>query len=273
MSVQEAGAQRLAGRLLDLATNEPLKAGILTLRLSGIGPIAHTLTDDNGNWAFDLPRPGVYFVEAQRIGYESWIAGPLNVVEGDDLAFLYHVRPKPIELDPIEVSVEATRHHLEIEGFYERQRADFGTFLGPEEIEKKRAPRISDLLLGLPGVRLVSMGTGSVGGRFIQLRGSSISQGGVCRPRIFVDGLLYAKGDSKPIERTEGQETDLEQILEVLDQGLSIDDIAPPSDLAGVEVYRSATQVPVQFGGTSVETLCGVIVFWTKRGTPVRRGG
>jgi hypothetical protein len=245
---------------------------VLTLRLSGVGPVGSAFTDDDGSWTFQLPRPGVYFLEAQRIGYETWIAGPLNVAEGDDLLFIYHLRPKPIELDPIEVTVAATRRHLETAGFYERQRSDFGTFLGPEEIARKRAPRITDLLMGLPGVRMVSMTTGSVGGRFIQLRGSSISQGGVCRPRIFVDGLLYAKGDSKPIERREGEETELDEIMEALDQGLSIDDIAPPSDLAGVEVYRSAVQVPVQFGGTSVETLCGVIVFWTKRGT-ARMGG
>jgi hypothetical protein len=67
----------------------------------------------------------------------------------------------------------------------------------------------------------------------------------------------------------EGEETDLEdEVEDVEDQGLNLDDIGPPSDIAGIEVYRSATQVPVRFGGTSLETLCGVIVIWTRRGTP-----
>lgn len=52
----------------------------------------------------------------------------------------------------------------------------------------------------------------------------------------------------------------------VLDQSLGLDDIGPPGDVAAIELYRSANQVPVRFGGTSVETLCGVIVVWTKRG-------
>ncbi len=187
--------------------------------------------------------------------------------------FIYRLRPKPIEMDPIEVSVSATRRHLELAGFYERQRSDFGTFLGPEQIERKRAPRITDLLQGLPGVRLVAMNAGSTGRRFIQLRGSNLSQGGVCRPRIFVDGLLYALGDSRPKDRFDDPATETaEEIFEELDQGLGIDDIGPPSDLAGIEIYRSAIQVPVQFGGTSVQTLCGVIVVWTKRGIQRPRG-
>lgn len=269
--IEDAGAQRLHGRLLDLISNAPLEAGVLTLRLAGGGPVGTVFTEKDGGWSFQVPRPGVYFLEAQRMGYETWIAGPLELAAEDDLMFVYHLRPKPIEMDPIEVSVAASRRHLEVAGFYQRQRSDFGTFLGPEEIARRRAPRITDLLLGLPGVRLVSMTTGSVGRRFIQLRGSSLSQGGACRPRIFVDGLLYALGDSKPIPRREGEETEMEEIMEALDQGLSIDDIGPPSDLAGIEIYRSATQVPVQFGGTSVHTLCGVIVIWTKRGTPQGR--
>jgi hypothetical protein len=60
--------------------------------------------------------------------------------------------------------------------------------------------------------------------------------------------------------------------LERLGPGLSLDDIGHPSTIAAIEVYRSATQVPVQFGGASVETLCGVIVVWTRTGR-LRTGG
>ena len=52
---------------------------------------------------------------------------------------------------------------------------------------------------------------------------------------------------------------------------LNIDDIAHPSSIAGIEVYRSGAQVPVRFGGGGMETQCGVIVVWTKVGQ-MRRG-
>jgi hypothetical protein len=268
-NAEAASAQRIRGQLRDLVSDVPLEAGVLILRAADSVPLRTVFSDENGDWVLELPGPGVFYIEATRFGYQPWVAGPLEVKEGDDLDSVYHLWPQPIEMDPIEVSVRATRRHLQTAGFYERQRADFGFFLGPEQIEKRRSPRITDLLQGLPGVRLMSTSTGSVGGRFVVLRGSSISQGGSCRPRIFVDGLLYAKGDSRPVDRVEGEEMELDEILEVVDQGLSLDDIGPPGDIAGIEIYRSAIQVPVQFGGTSVGTLCGAIVIWTRRG--VRR--
>lgn len=268
-----AGAQRIRGRLTDLVSDAPLQAGLLTLRNADSLELATTISDQDGNWVFEFPGPGVYFIEATRFGYQTWVAGPLEVTAEDDLDSMFRLWPQPFELDPIEVSVQATRRHLQVEGFYDRQRADFGFFLGPEEIEKRSATRLTDLLRSLPGVNMVSLSTGSVGARFIQLRGSSLSQGGLCRPRIFVDGLMYAKGDSRPIDRVEGEETELDEMLEVVDQGLSLDDIGPTSDIAGIEIYRSGTQVPVQFGGSSVQTLCGVIVIWTRRGTRRLEGG
>ena len=268
-----ASAQRIRGRLLDLVSNVPLEGGELTLRAADSVPVSTAFTDENGNWVFELPGPGLFYIEATRFGYQSWVAGPLEVKAEDDLNSVYRLWPQPFQMDPIEVSVQATRLHLQTAGFYQRQRADFGHFLGPEQIERRRVPRLTDLFQGMPGVTLTSMTTGSAGARFVQLRGSSLSQGGFCRPRVFVDGLMYAKGDSRPVDRVEGEETELDQMQEVVDQGISLDDIGPPSDIAGIEVYRSATQVPVQFGGTSVETLCGAIVIWTRRGTIRRRPG
>ena len=61
-------------------------------------------------------------------------------------------------------------------------------------------------------------------------------------------------------------------VFERMDQAQSIDDIGHPSTIAAIEVYRSAVQVPVQFGGASVETLCGVIAIWTRTGR-MRGGG
>lgn len=262
-------AQRLSGRLLDLTSNLPLEAGVVTLRMADQTVVHSTLTDERGYWTFELPGPGTYYVEAARIGYEAWLAGPLEVAGEQELLSTYHLRPQPILLDPIEVTVEATRRHLEMSGFYRRQRADFGTFLGPDDIEKRgRSPRLTDLLLGLPGVRLVTLGQGSAGARFVQLRGSNLSHGSLCRPRVYVDGILFALGDSRPVPRDEDPATEFqEEIFERMDQGLSLDDVGGPEDIAGIEIYRSASQVPVQFGGTSVHTLCGVIVIWTKRGT------
>lgn len=268
-----ASAQHLRGRLLDLESKEPLVAGFVTLMGMDGSALATAVSDRQGAWVLAVPGPGSYYVAAKRVGYRPWVAGPLEVKRSDELSSLFHLERLPVTLDPVEVRAQATRRFLEVAGFYDRQRADFGHYITPEEIDKRHAARITDLLAALPGVTIVAPANGNVGPLSIKLRGSNLSEGGLCRPRIFVDGLLYARGDARPKRRDNGQsiERAIEDEIQRLDQGLSIDDIGHPSIIAAIEVYRSATQVPVQFGGTSVETLCGVIVVWTRSGRPPAR--
>lgn len=267
--IQSAGAQRLRGRLLDLDTDQPLVAGLLTLMTADRASLITAVTDTGGYWEFEIPAAGFYFIAARRLGYQPWLAGPVEATPGADVDFVFHLRRLAIQLTPVEVSAEAVRRYLAATGFYDRQRADFGFFLTPERIERRQASRITDLLTGLPGVRLITPSVGSAGPRSVQLRGSNLSQGTICRPRVFVDGIIYAQGDARPRTLREGTpetERAAEQIRR-MEQGVSLDDIGHPSTIAAIEIYRSATQVPVQFGGTSVETLCGVIVVWTRSGT------
>lgn len=266
-ATRSAEAQRLSGRLLDLVTNQPISYGMVTLMpAEGRGNRA-VLADNEGNWSIEVPGPGSYYVAAKRLGYQPWVSGPITIGPQDDLHSAFRLRPLPVMLDPVEVSGVATRHYLELAGFYERQKSNFGHFMTPEQVDKRRATRVTDLLLGLPGVQLVPMTTGSSGPQFVQLRGGTLSRGGICRPRVYVDGLMFARGDSRPLRLvTEATEMAVEEQIQRVDQGLSLDDIGPPSTIAAIEVYRTATQVPVRFGGTSVETLCGVIVIWTRTG-------
>jgi len=265
---QAAGAQHVRGRLLDLASNEPLAAGLVTLLAANGTSLITAVSDREGYWVLQVPAAGAYYIEAKRLGYQPWMTGLVEVKRGDDLSSVFHLRRLPITLPAVEVSAAATRRYLELAGFYERQRADFGHYVTPEDIEKRQAAKITDLLTSLPGVNLVSLSAGSVGAVSVRLRGSNLSQGGICRPRVFVDGVLYARGDSRPKRADNGDvERRVEDEIQELDKSLSLDDIGHPSTIAAIEVYRSATQVPVQFGGTSVETLCGVIVIWTRTGS------
>ena len=260
--------QRLEGRLLDLDTEQPLYAGLVTLMSATGTPLVTAVTDVNGQWALAVPGPGAYYVSAKRLGYRPWVHGPIAIQAGDSLTTVYHLGRLPVLLDPVEVSALELERYLNLMGFYERQRADFGHYVTPADIDRRQASRVTDLLSALPGVKVVA--SGGVGGRAIQLRGSNLSEGGLCRPRVYVDGLLYARGDSRPRRTTTDQaatEQRIEDDIQRIDQGISLDDIGHPSTIAAIEVYRSASQVPVQFGGASVETLCGVIVVWTRAGS------
>lgn len=260
-----ASAQRLQGRLLDLETEQPLYAGLVTLLAANRREIVTVVTDVDGQWSLAVPGPGAYYVSARRLGYRPWVHGPFDIQANDSLTAVYHLGRLPLTLDPVVVSAQEMERYLNQAGFYERQRADFGHYVTPGDIDRRQATRVTDLLSSLPGVKLVA--TGNVGGLAVQLRGSNLSEGGLCRPRVFVDGLLYARGDARPARSTTNAaatEQRIEDQIQRVDQGFSLDDIGHPSTIAAIEVYRSASQVPVQFGGASVETLCGVIVVWTR---------
>lgn len=262
-----ASAQHVRGRLLDLRTNDPIPSGFLSLLAADSSIVATTVSDADGHWRLDVPRPGVYYVAAERIGYRPWVSDPVQIGTDDELNTEFHLQPAAVRLDAIAVRARAIRQYLEYNGFFERQRSNFGHFVTPEAIEKRQAARVTDLLTAIPGVQRVMIAGGSVGPAQIKLRGSSLSQGGLCRPRVFVDGLMYSAGDSSPIRDRDGDATEqADDILRRMDQALSLDDLGHPSTIAAIEVYRSASQVPVQFGGTSVDTLCGVIVIWTHTG-------
>ena len=261
-------AQHVRGQLLDLETNGAIASGLLTLLSEDSSAVTTAVSDADGYWRLDVPRPGIYYIVAERLGYRRWVSGPVRVGAEDELNTVFHLPAAAVRLDPIDVRAVAVRRYLEHSGFFERQRGNFGHFVTPEAIEKRQAARVTDLLTAIPGVQRVTLTGGSVGPAQIQLRGSSLSQGGLCRPRVFVDGLMYSYGDSRPIQRNEQTNATDQQddLFRRMDQAMSLDDIGHPSTIAAIEVYRSASQVPVQFGGTSVETLCGVIVVWTHTG-------
>jgi hypothetical protein len=265
-SAQQASAQHIRGRLVDVETGLPIRVGILTLLSADRNVIATAMSDADGYWRLDVPQPAVYYVAADRMGYQPWVSGPVEIAAEDELNSVFHLKPSPLILEPIDVQARAVRQYLQYSGFFERQRSNFGHFVTPEDIDRRKASRVTELLTTIPGVQRVEA-SGSAGPAQIQLRGSNLSRGGLCRPRVFVDGLMYSRGDAQAVRQRESDATERATDAENRQENaLSLDDIGHPSTVAGIEVYRSASQVPVQFGGSSIETLCGVIVVWTRTG-------
>jgi outer membrane receptor for ferrienterochelin and colicin len=154
-------------------------------------------------------------------------------------------------------------------GFYDRQNSDFGRFITRDLIEERRARRFTDLLRTIPGVR-INPSAGGLGRSAVQLRGSLLSHGGVCQPRVFIDGTIVIRGDSRPrtLDKRAGprEEATEQELPEFERDEIALDDVVMPDDVEAIEVYRSAAQIPARFGGASRETQCGVIVIWTRRG-------
>ena len=83
------------------------------------------------------------------------------------------------------------------------------------------------------------------------------------------DSTAAIRGDARPPGRAGNQGDNQEGRLYGEDPRApepELDDVVRPDDIEAIEVYRSASQVPAEFGGNSMFTRCGVIVIWTRRG-------
>jgi hypothetical protein len=144
---------------------------------------------------------------------------------------------------------------LETLGFYRRQEVNPGQYVTEEEIQSRRAGRLTDVLRRLKGVRIIrySPETGMNAGnrsttdleghnRIASARGSTgISRAGPCWMDVYIDGSLVQSAD-------------------VLDAAQNLDQVST-SNVIGVEVYH-ASEIPSEYrGGTST---CGVVLIWTK---------
>ena len=266
-----ADAQVLRGRLLDLDTNEPVVGGAVTLIDSMGIRVLTVVTGDDGRYMLAAPRPGAYLVEARRIGYRMWVDGPILLESDEVWESEFHLRAVPVQLDPVEVTADAAVYeaYLQRVGFYERQKSDFGHFITRQEIELRAPERMTDLLHSVPGVRALPS-TSGLSRSGIGFRGSRLSQGGACHPRVYIDGIVVIRGDARArglnVQGFREIASDLQGSDPSLRGEIALDDFLMPEDVQAVEVYRRASEVPAKFGGMSTETQCGVIAIWTRRG-------
>ena len=132
--------------------------------------------------------------------------------------------PVDFALDPV-IAVAVRRTHLERVGFYERLRFGDGHFITREELDHHAPTHVSDILRGVPGVRVLP---GIARANQVLLRGN-------CVPRVVLDGLL-------------------------LNGPVDVDALVPTIDVEGIEIYHGAS-APILYTG---ETTCGVIMLWSR---------
>jgi Carboxypeptidase regulatory-like domain len=180
-------------------------------------------TDNDGKFSFDDVTPGPVSLTVRRLGYK---VTSLNL----DVTAATVAKPVEIELEEIAsdidaVLVEGSKEHLR--EFYERKASNsFGKFFERKDIEKLARQYASEVLRSVPGARLeISERTGN----HVLLR--------ECKPTVWIDGMRAV--------------------------GAEVDELARPSDLAGMEVYPSWAGIPIQYQDRD-NRMCGVIVLWTR---------
>ncbi len=135
-------------------------------------------------------------------------------------------------LESVVVQADRTKLQKDFTGFSERaKRGGFGRYITEEDMRRRSAFAVSDVLRTVPGLRVVPNGG----------FGYAVLGRGNCTPDIFIDGTR------------------------VLDGSAQLDQLIQPQDVGGIEVYPGGTGAPPQLqspGGSS----CGVVAVWSKRG-------
>jgi hypothetical protein len=151
--------------------------------------------------------------------------------------FAFDVRPdETVLLDvelyglaPVMATVTATARRT-IAGFHERRGQGRGQYLDAEEIAKRRPLQVADAVWRLQGV-IVTPRTSFSSRVFVR---SGRRQ---CEPAVYIDGVELPS-----------KTADLDAFVDV-------------DDIAALEVYSTAAEVPLEFPG---DPLCGAILIWRK---------
>jgi hypothetical protein len=216
----------LGGTVVDSMSVEPVVAAQLKLDDEIVG-----LTGPEGRFQLTQVKAGFHTLEARRIGYEPAFVD-FEILPGRPrVDLIVKMQALPAPLAAVTVEGEEIYAAGKLREFYERAQTGFGHFVTRSQIEERSARVASDLLYGIPGLQVTPS---AFGGNTVRL--SRVTTG--CRsPVVFVDGVkIY---------------------------GADLDGALNPEDIAGIEVYTRASNVPQVFNLQGAAA-CGVIAIWTR---------
>ena len=197
-----------------------------------------TRSDERGRFRIDSIAGSEVRLRARRLGYFPK-AVQVRLTSGEAITTVsIRLERSVAALDTMTVADDSSGgapDHL-LEAFYERARTNhFGHYVTPEDLERMHPAFTSDALRNVPGVRLDPSGKL---GNLVRVRGCAIKSPSSARvaPAIWIDGV-----------RVEAAE---------------LDEVAPASDVAAIEVYNSFAGVPSRYLDRTAT--CGTILIWLR---------
>ena len=193
--------------------------------------IAPVTSDDSGGYRLTDIGPGPAHLFARRIGYAPETLSVV-IVEGEVQHVDFVLNVLPVELEAALVSADPARGKMG--PFNIRRARGVGSFVTRSEIEKRQPNSVSELLRYIPGVGVLQRMAGEP--QPVQMQRSVATSSQVkCTVSMYVDGQPYPNGN--------------------------VDDF-PPLSIEGIEVYKSASEIPADF--RTRDATCGLIAIWTR---------
>jgi hypothetical protein len=197
-----------------------------------------TQSSASGNYRISAIGAGKIRLFARRVGYAPETLSVV-VIAGESTHADFIMASAVHELPEAIVVADPTRGKMG--PFNQRKSRGVGAFVTRAEIEKRQPASISELLRYLPGVGVTQRMAGEPQPVHMQ-RSVNSSMQPSCVVQLYVDGHPYPNGN--------------------------VDDFAPGL-IEGVEVYRSASEIPADF--RTRDAACGLIALWTRDPESARR--
>ena len=192
-----------------------------------LGSSLRVTTGENGRFRIVAVPAGQYILTIHRLGYVP-VSAAVDIGEADTLRFSFAMRRIATELDTVVVSGQKLIPRLS--GFEARRTFGFGTFLTQEDIERRHAVFVADILRAVPNIHIAwSLRDGETA--------SNTRFGRSCAFQVVLDEIM-------------------------LPTPTDVDLLPSPRDIAGMEVYYTPAMIPLQY--RSASSTCGMIIIWTK---------
>jgi len=233
VAAQELGILR--GRV-STAEKRPLPQARITV----LGTTFGTVADTDGKFRITALPVGPQTVEVRLLGYAT-ASLPVQIESARDAELQVILSTTPVSLETVKVSAD-TIILPEMRGFMQRKGRGAGTFLTRDEIDRMDARVFTDVLRRVPGMKLDPReGPFGQSTAVQSTRTEGLNGGRGCPVQFFVNGIPFAVSND-----------------------LEINHYVAPNEVAAVEIYTGASQIPAEFNSSSLNAHCGVIVIWTR---------
>lgn len=194
-------------------------------------------TEQNGRFRVLRTPAGGYLLIVRRVGYRP-LAELVEVLPNDTVRLTFALERMPRTLDTVVVTERSQSPRMR--EFDARRKLGIGEFMSQDEIERRAALEVKDLLRTFKTVNVSPSYTKGSMAEYYALgkRGGGVMQG-ECAMTVLTDGIPMPK----PFD---------------------LNLMPPPREIAGIEVYAGSATVPARYA--ALNSGCGVVLVWTRDG-------
>ncbi len=208
------------------------------------------VTDSSGLYRITIVRKGRFEVLFRRVGYQ-----PLRLLvsftgDSGDAVVNVELSPEAVVLPEVEAKARGPEEvPVKLREWARRREFNVGGKFWDDSLLRTQEHRqLPEVLHTVPGVRIIR----ASGGRYLAIgggRGSNAVRRGMdrsippaCYVEVYIDGARLSSA---------GVPVNLDNI--------------PVQQIAAMELYRSASEMPVEFNSPGAS--CGVLAIWTRVGS------